>query len=102
MAPPAPGDSVGAVARSERQENARRPGVGTVAQPSAGELATITTAAAKGTAVSGLGSSAYFSTSGQVGRVDVFDGAYWVVATSVYFSSAEDARTLVSSAVAAL
>ena len=73
-----------------------------VAQPSADELAMIAATAAKGTAVSGLGSSAYFSSAGQVGRVDVFDGRYWLVATSVYFSTADDARALVTSAVGAL
>jgi len=73
-----------------------------VAQPAADELAKIAATAAQGTAVSGLGSSAYFSSANQVGRLDVFDGKYWIVATSVYFSTADDARTLVSSAVAAL
>jgi hypothetical protein len=73
-----------------------------VAQPTTDDLAKIKATAAKGTAVSGLGSAAYFSTEGQVGRLDVFDGAYWVVATSVYFSTADDARALATSAVAAL
>ena len=73
-----------------------------VARPVAAELALLKTTAATGTPASGLGDAAYFSTSGGVGRVDVFRGAYWLVATSVYFGSAADASTLVTTALAAL
>ncbi|MEC5168500.1 arginyl-tRNA synthetase [Glaciihabitans sp. GrIS 2.15] len=73
-----------------------------VARPVAAELASLKTTAATGTPASGLGDAAYFSTSGGVGRVDVFRGAYWLVATSVYFGSAADASTLVTTALAAL
>ena len=73
-----------------------------VARPVAAELVSLKTTAATGTPASGLGDAAYFSTSGGVGRVDVFRGAYWLVATSVYFGSAADASTLVTTALAAL
>ena len=73
-----------------------------VARPVAAELASLKTTAATGTPASGLGDAAYFSMSGGVGRVDVFRGAYWLVATSVYFGSAADASALVTTALAAL
>ena len=79
-----------------------------VARPAAAELASLKTTAATGTAVAELGDPAYFSTSGGVGRVDVFRGAYWLVATSVYFGSAtdfgssSDANKLVTAALSAL
>ena len=61
-----------------------------VARPAAAELASLKTTAATGTTVARLGDAAHFSTSGGVGRVDVFRGAYWLVASSVYFGSATD------------
>jgi hypothetical protein len=73
-----------------------------VARPAAGQLGTIRATAASGTPASGLGDAAYFSTSGGVGRVDVFRGAYWLTATSVYFGSAADASDLVKSALGTL
>ncbi|MHC5796867.1 arginyl-tRNA synthetase [Lacisediminihabitans sp. FW035] len=73
-----------------------------VARPAATDLASVKAKAATGTPASGLGDAAYFSTSGGVGRVDVFSGAYWLVATSVYFGSAADANDLVTSALGAL
>lgn len=73
-----------------------------VARPAAADLASLKTKAATGTPASGLGDAAYFSTSGGVGRVDVFTGAYWLVATSVYFGSAGDANDLVTAALGAL
>ncbi|MET4704296.1 arginyl-tRNA synthetase [Frigoribacterium sp. UYMn621] len=73
-----------------------------VARPAPPALASLKATAAKGTAASGLGDAAYFSTSGGVGRVDVFTGAYWLVATSVYFGSAADANALVTAALGAL
>ena len=79
-----------------------------VARPAAAELASLKTTAATGTAVMGLGDAAHFSTSGGVGRVDVFRGAYWLVATSVYFGfatglgSGTDANKLVTAALGAL
>ena len=79
-----------------------------VARPAAAELASLKTTASTGTAVAGLGDAAHFSTSGGVGRVDVFRGAYWLVATSVYFGSATDfgsgtdANKLVTAALGAL
>lgn len=73
-----------------------------VARPAAPDLSSLKATAAKGAAASGLGDAAYFSTSGGVGRVDVFTGAYWLVATSVYFGSATDANDLVTAALGAL
>jgi len=79
-----------------------------VARPAAPELASLKKAAATGTAAPGLGDAAHFSTSSGVGRVDVFRGAYWLVATSVYFGSAADfepgtdANKLVTAALGAL
>ncbi|QNE46407.1 arginyl-tRNA synthetase [Glaciihabitans sp. INWT7] len=73
-----------------------------VARPAAPEVASLKATAANGTAASGLGDAAYFSTSGGAGRVDVFTGSYWLVATSVYFGSAADANALVTAALGAL
>ena len=79
-----------------------------VARPAAAEVASLKTTAATGTALPGLGDVAHFSRSGGVGRVDVFRGAYWLVATSVYFGSATDlgsgtdANKLVTAALGAL
>lgn len=66
-----------------------------IARPGSDEFATLKTAAATGTPVSGYGDSAYFA----AGRVEVFSGAYWVVLESTYFSSAADASALVTSAM---
>ena len=73
-----------------------------VARPAAASLASLKAKAAAGTPASGLGDAAYFSKSGLVGRVDVFTGAYWLVATSVYFGTANDAKNLVTAALGAL
>jgi hypothetical protein len=73
-----------------------------VARPAAAEFASLKAKAATGTPASGLGDAAYFSTSGGVGRVDVFTGAYWLVASSVYFGSAADTKNLVTAALGAL
>lgn len=72
------------------------------AHPAASDLATLKNAASKGTAVSGLGDAAWFSTSGGSGQLQVFTGPYWVSASSVFFGSANDARQLTSAALAAL
>jgi hypothetical protein len=72
------------------------------AHPSASDLAALKSAAAKGTAVSGLGDAAWFSTSGQNGQLQVFTGPYWVTASSVFFGTAEDARQLAGAALAAV
>jgi hypothetical protein len=73
-----------------------------VARPAAADLASLKAAAAKGSPAAGLGDAAYFSRTGGVGRVDAFTGAYWLVTTSVYFASAEDANGLVAAALGAL
>ncbi|CAN5342818.1 hypothetical protein BH09ACT1_BH09ACT1_11480 [soil metagenome] len=72
------------------------------AKPAAATLASLKTSAAAGTAASGLGDAAYFSTSGGVGRVDAFKGGYWVTASSDYFGATADAQSIVASALAAL
>jgi hypothetical protein len=72
------------------------------AKPAAATLASLKSSAGAGTAASGLGDAAYFSTSGGVGRVDAFKGGYWVTASSDYFASAADAKAIVTSALAAL
>ncbi len=59
-------------------------------------------AAAAGTPVSGFGDEAYFSSTGGVGQVTAFSGAYWVVVRSVAFFEAGDAAPLMSSVLAAL
>ena len=73
-----------------------------VARPVASDLASLKAKAAAGTPAPGLGEAAYFSTSGGVGRVDVFTGTYWLVATSVYFGTAADAKDLIMAALGTL
>ena len=73
-----------------------------VAKPGPATLTALKASASDGTAVAGLGDKAYFSLSGGVGRIDAFKVKYWLTATSTYFSSAEDAATLMRSAVSAL
>ncbi len=69
-----------------------------VARPGSDEFATLKTAAAQGSPVSGYGDSAYFAS----GRFDIFSGRYWLVAQSNFFSSASDASGLVKAALSAL
>ncbi|WP_394768700.1 arginyl-tRNA synthetase [Lacisediminihabitans sp.] len=79
-----------------------------VARPGSAALAELKASAGAGTAVAGIGQSAFFSSSGGTGRLDVFTGTYWLVATSVFFGGAADfgsgadGRTLVAAAVAQL
>ncbi|HEY0258221.1 MAG TPA: arginyl-tRNA synthetase [Lacisediminihabitans sp.] len=73
-----------------------------VARPAASELTALKTAAAAGTSAAGYGDAAWFSSAGQVGRVDVFRGDYWLTVSSVYFGSAADASSLISAALSAL
>jgi hypothetical protein len=54
------------------------------------------------TSVSGLGDSAYFTTSGGVGVAQVFDGPYWLVASSPAFYEIAEPRPLLQAALAAL
>lgn len=72
-----------------------------ISQPGPNTLTAARTTASSGAAVSGYGDAAYFAHSGQVGVLQVFDGPLWITATSVYFSSANDARTIITSAVKA-
>lgn len=71
-----------------------------VAHPAASDLAELKASASKGTAVPGIGDSAWFSTSGQTGQLQVFKGAFWITASSVFFGTADDARQLVGAAIA--
>ena len=73
-----------------------------VAHPAASSLAALKKTAASGTAVAGYGDSAYFHSVDGAGQVDVFSGAYWMTATSVYFASAADASSLLKQALKAL
>lgn len=43
-----------------------------------------------------------FATAGDDGTAQVFDGGFWLTATSSYFASADDARPLIDSAMATL
>ncbi|MHA6668834.1 hypothetical protein ACX3O0_08170 [Homoserinimonas sp. A447] len=73
-----------------------------VAQLAADDLATVEADVAAGsTAVSGIGDAAYFTTSGGVGVAQVFDGPYWVVATSAAFYEVAEPKPLVEAALAA-
>jgi hypothetical protein len=73
----------------------------TISRPGSTAFTAAKGAARTGTPVSGLGDAAYFSTSGGAGVVQVFDGPFWITATSVYFSSADDANGIMRAAVAA-
>jgi hypothetical protein len=73
-----------------------------VARPAPPQLAAIRATASAGKPGTGLGDASYFSSAANVGRIDVFSGAYWLVATSVYFGSASNASTLVTAALGAL
>lgn len=73
-----------------------------VARPIASDLTALKSTAAQGTAAAGYGDSAWFSSVAGVGRIDVFQGSYWLTATSDYFGSASDASALLKAALAAL
>ena len=73
-----------------------------VARPGTDKLLALKSTAASGTPVSGVGDAAYFRTVSGSGRVDVFSGDYWLVGTSVYFSSASEAAHLLKVALGAL
>ncbi|MHB1171314.1 MAG: hypothetical protein ACYCZY_02235 [Lacisediminihabitans sp.] len=71
-----------------------------VAHPAAADLAALRSAAASGTAVSGLGDAAWFRTAAGVGELQAFSGPFWITASSSYFGSPDDVRGLVAAAVA--
>ncbi|TXK17242.1 hypothetical protein FVQ89_10325 [Homoserinibacter sp. GY 40078] len=54
------------------------------------------------TMVPTYGDEAYFEVQGDEGEAIVFDGAYWLVARSVYFQEPGDAEPLVNDALSAL
>jgi len=59
-------------------------------------------AVSKGTLVPTYGDEAYFSTSGGVGTAVVFQGDYWLVATSIDFAEPGDPSDLIDAALGAL
>lgn len=74
-----------------------------VAQLAADDLATVQADVAAGsTAVSGIGDAAYFTASGGVGVAQVFDGPYWVVASSAAFYEVAEPKPILEAALAAL
>jgi hypothetical protein len=68
-----------------------------VAHPS--DLTSLKANASSGTAVSGLGNVAYFTTSAGVGELQIFNGPFWITLNSVAFGAADDARELASAAI---
>jgi hypothetical protein len=72
------------------------------ARPAASDLAALKGAAGSGTAVSGLGDAAYFSTKGQVGQLQVFSGPFWISTSSDFYGTADDARQLAGVAVSSV
>ena len=73
----------------------------TISHPGPSAFDSVKGAASAGASVGGLGDEAYFSTSGGQGIVQAFSGPYWVTGTSVFFSGAADATSLMADAVAA-
>ncbi|MEO7148109.1 MAG: hypothetical protein ABIW81_03935 [Terrimesophilobacter sp.] len=71
-----------------------------ISRPAPTGFAAAKGAATSGKPVTGIGDAAYFTTRGTAGTVQVFIGNYWVTVTSVYFSSASDAQSIVADAVA--
>ncbi|CAN5413400.1 hypothetical protein BH10ACT6_BH10ACT6_03120 [soil metagenome] len=59
-------------------------------------------AVSRGTLVPTYGDEAYFSTSGGVGTAVVFQGTYWLVATSMDFAEPGDPADLIAAALSAL
>ncbi len=68
------------------------------ARPGSIEFAALKAGLAGETPVAGYGDAAYFTD----GRFDVFSGAYWIVAASDYFSTADDASALMKAAMSKL
>jgi hypothetical protein len=56
----------------------------------------------KSTMVPTYGDEAYFSVSGGIGTAIVFQGTYWLVASSVYFAEPGDPADLITAALSAL
>jgi hypothetical protein len=74
-----------------------------VAQLAAADISTVKASVeSSSTSVSGLGDSAYFTTSGGVGVAQVFAGPYWLVASSSAFYEIAEPRPLLQAALAAL
>lgn len=71
-----------------------------VAHPAVSDLAALKSAAGTGTAVSGLGDAAFFSTKGEVGQLQVFSGPFWISTSSEFYGTPDDARQLAGIAVA--
>lgn len=74
-----------------------------VAQLAAADLASIQSGLAQTSSpASGLGDSAFFTASGGMGVAEVFQGSYWLVATSPSFYEITDATLLIDAALTAL
>jgi len=73
-----------------------------VADLSADDLADRAAAAASGTPTAAYGGDGFFRLDGATGHAEVFVGSYWLVATSTYFFTAEDAVPIVQAALANL
>jgi hypothetical protein len=63
------------------------------------DLTALKASASSGTAVSGLGNTAYFKTTAGVGELQIFDGPFWITLSSDTFGTADDARDLASAAI---
>ena len=92
--------SKGIACRSVNQTSSATVDV-SISHPTPSAFSAAKDAASSGTSVSGLGDAAFFSTSGGAGIVQVFNGALWITARSVFFSSAGDATSILTEAVAA-
>jgi len=64
-------------------------------RPAPADLATIKSAAGKGSAVTvATGVTSYYSTSGAVGQLQMFSGSYWIVISSADFTGPADVMGL--------
>jgi hypothetical protein len=71
-----------------------------VAHPAAADLVTLKSSAGAGTAVTGVGDSAWFATKSGIGEIQIFHGPYWITVASVAFAAPADVQTLAASVVA--
>lgn len=70
-----------------------------IAMPGPETLEAAKSLAKSGSAVSGFGDTAYFSNSGGTGALQVFAGDYWLTTTSVFYSQAADAASIMNAAL---
>lgn len=67
-----------------------------IAKPSSTDFEAAQALAKSGTPASGFGDAAYFSSSGGTGALQVFAGDYWLTTTSVFYSQAADAASIMN------